>query len=79
MDGTLAGGVGVKLAAAIAYQMRKYADRIDRAGAPKRTHWTFTFEHGEGARFRDDGRGCHLWYYGDADYERAHSEADRPP
>jgi hypothetical protein len=25
--------------------------------------------------FRDDGRGCRLWYLGDQDYERAHTEA----
>ena len=23
-------------------------------------------------------QGCPLWYYGDADYERAHNEADDP-
>jgi len=26
--------------------------------------------------FHDGRKGCPLWYYGDADYERAHTEAD---
>jgi hypothetical protein len=34
---------------------------------------SFTFEERTGIVFRDDGRGCRLWYY--ADYERAHDEA----
>lgn len=60
----------------IAYWLRTYADRIDHRGAPKYINWSFTFEHGEGIRFRDDGQGCPLLYYGDDDYERAHNEAD---
>lgn len=63
----------------IAARLRAFADRIDYEGAPKATHWRFTFELREGARFREDGRGCRVWYYGDGDYERAHSEADNPP
>lgn len=59
----------------IADVLRKYADRIDPAGAPKAMHVRFTFEDRVGIVFRDDGRGCRLWYYGDADYERAHTEA----
>ncbi len=47
----------MKIRAALAYQLRKYADRIDQAGAPKGTSWRFTFERGEGIRFREDGRG----------------------
>jgi hypothetical protein len=54
---------------------RKWADRIDHVGAPK---YTSTFETGEGIRFRDDDKGCPLTYYGDADYERAYDEADKP-
>jgi hypothetical protein len=54
--------------------LRTWADRIDRLGAPKATHVSFTFEEGVGIMFRDDGRGCRLWYYGDTGYERAHAE-----
>ena len=63
----------------LAALLRKYADRIDDAGAPHALHWTFTFENREGIRFREDGRGCRLWYLGDADYDKAHDEADNPP
>jgi hypothetical protein len=63
-------------AARIAFLMRKYADRIDNAGAPKYLSWSFTFERGLGMVFRQDGKGCPLVHYGDADYERAHAEAD---
>ena len=63
------------LRALIAYQLRKYADRIDHRGAPKAMSVRFTFEDHIGIVFRDDGRGCLLWYYGDKDYERAHAEA----
>ena len=59
----------------IADVLRKYADRIDHAGAPKATHVRFTYEDRVGMVFRDDGRGCRLWYLGDADHERAHTEA----
>ncbi len=62
----------------LAHWMRTWADRIDRAGAPKGLSYTFTFELGEGIRFREDGRGCRLWYLGDVDYEKAHTEADSP-
>lgn len=56
--------------------LRRLADRIDRPGAPKATHLSFTFEHRRGMVVREDGRGCRLWYCGDADYERAHADAD---
>lgn len=59
-----------------ARRLRFLADRIDHHGAPKRAHWTFTFENREGIRFREDGRGCPLWHYGGDDYQRAHTEAD---
>lgn len=62
----------------IARYLRTWADRIDRHGAPKLTHWTFTFERGRGIRFREDGRGCRIAFLGDDEYERAHDEADCP-
>jgi hypothetical protein len=55
--------------------LRRLADRIDYPGAPKAIGASFTFE-ASGRRFRNDGKGCPLWYLGDADYERAHTEAD---
>jgi hypothetical protein len=63
----------------LAALLRKYADRIDDAGAPHAIGWTFTFELYEGVRFREDGKGCRLWYLGDENYEKAHAEADNPP
>jgi hypothetical protein len=58
--------------------LRRIADRIDDDGAPKCMSYSFTFERGEGIRFRDDGKGCRLAYLGKDDYERAHTEADNP-
>ena len=58
--------------------LRRLADRIDRQGAPKLTHWTFTFERGRGLVWREDGRGCRVAYLGDDEYEKAHSHADVP-
>lgn len=58
--------------------LRRLADRLDYSGAPRAIGISFTFELGEGIRWRDDGRGCPLWYLGDDDYERAHDEADNP-
>ncbi|MGW4720477.1 hypothetical protein [Nocardia sp. NPDC004260] len=55
--------------------LRKWANRIDYEGAPKLMGWYFTFETGEGIRFREDGRGCRLAYLGDAEYEKAHTQA----
>lgn len=43
---------------------------------PQATGWSFTFENHRGLVWRQDGRGCPVWYLGDADYERAHTEAD---
>jgi hypothetical protein len=63
----------------IAEWMRRTADRIDHEGAPKLTHWSWTFEEYEDIRFREDGKGCPVAYLGDSDYERAHAESDRPP
>jgi hypothetical protein len=63
------------LRARIARRLRWWADRIDNPGAPKAMSVRFTFEDRVGIVFRDDGRGCPLWHYGDQDYERAHTEA----
>ena len=63
----------------LARLLRDFADRIDRDGAPKLTHWTWTFELGRGAVFREDGRGCRVAYLGDEEYEKAHTQSDRPP
>jgi len=60
----------------LARWLRRWADRLDDAGAPKAIGWSFTFEHRRGIVFRDDGRGCPLWYLGDAERARAHTEAD---
>lgn len=56
--------------------LRTHADRIDPDGAPRAIGHSFTYELHEGIRFRDDGKGCPLWYLGHADHERAHIEAD---
>ena len=60
----------------LARRLRLLADRLDGAGAPRHMGHSFTFEDGRGLVFRDDGRGCPLWYLGADDYARAHSEAD---
>jgi hypothetical protein len=64
---------------ALAKWVRRFADRIDHAGAPKITHWSFTFKEGRGLVFRQDGRGCPVAYLGDGQYARAHSEAGGYP
>lgn len=61
---------------ALARLLRGIADRIDYGGAPRYTGWFFTFEQREGIRFRQDGRGCPVWYLGMQEYHRAHDEAD---
>lgn len=66
--------------AIVAKRLRTLADRIDHAGAPKYMSYAFTFEMYRGIVVREGtGQGCPLWYYGDADYERAHDESDDPP
>jgi hypothetical protein len=67
-------------------RLRRLADRIDHAGAPKSVGLTFTFEKGRGAVLHGefgvtstDRRGCLLWYLGDDEYEKAWSEADDRP
>jgi hypothetical protein len=54
--------------------LRRWADRISYETAPHGIHWSFTFEDGVGVRFRDDGRGCPLWYLSEAD--TAHVRVD---
>jgi hypothetical protein len=74
------GRADVSTRAAIAKRLRFLADRIDHAGAPKHMSYAFTFEMYRGIVIREGTRqGCPLYYYGDADYERAHNEADDPP
>lgn len=60
----------------LARRLRFLADRIDHRSAPRCTGYSFTFEDGYGIRFRDDGRGCPIWYLGEDAFERAHDEAD---
>jgi hypothetical protein len=62
--------------AGVAGLLRTWADRISPETGPHGIHWSFTYEDREGIRFRDDGKGCPLWYLGADDYERAHTEAD---
>jgi hypothetical protein len=64
------------LCARLGRRLRRAADRIDPYGAPRYTSYSFTFERGEGIRFREDQKGCPLAYLGADDYERAHMEAD---
>lgn len=54
--------------------LRKWADRVDLAGAPKMTAWSFTIEDSAGVVFNQDRRGCPVWFVGDAAYDRAHAE-----
>lgn len=57
--------------------LRRLADRIDYAGAPKyASPYSFTFEERRGIVFRDDGRGCPLVYLSDAERQRAYDESD---
>lgn len=56
--------------------LRMWADRIDETSGPRLMGpHSFTIEHLEGIRFRQDGRGCPLWYMNE-EYDRAHDEAD---
>lgn len=54
--------------------LRRAADRVDLAGAPRATSWSFTFEDHLGVVFNQDGKGCPVWVSGDSDYQRAHDE-----
>lgn len=60
----------------LASKLRLWADRLDYDGAMKYTSWTFTFEDRIGVKFRSDGKGCPITYFGNDDYARAHTESD---
>jgi hypothetical protein len=60
--------------------LRQWADRIDPSGEPHLTGWSYTHEK-RGPQdtyllWREDGRGCPVWYMGDADLNRSFTEAD---
>lgn len=57
--------------AVLARLLRTLADRLDRRGAPKGTHCSFTIEPGIGIVVHEDHRGCPIWYYGDDAYKKA--------
>lgn len=62
----------------LAHHLRRIADRIDDAGAPRRTNLSFTFENKRGIVVRENGPGCPLWYYGEADYRCRLGGRDSP-
>jgi hypothetical protein len=69
----------------LANAMRRLADRIDHAGAPKCAGLTFTFEKGRGAVIHGElgvydpsQPGCLLWYLNDDEREKAYTGTDRP-
>lgn len=62
-----------------ANRCRFFADRLHEETAFRGMGSTFTFELNEGIRWRDDGRGCPVWYWGEADYARAYVESDTKP
>jgi hypothetical protein len=62
----------------LARLLRRLADAIDYEGAPRPTHWSFTYEAGRGPVFWENGPGCLLWYVG-ADYLKAYDEAAPVP
>lgn len=62
----------------LARRLRRLADRLDDAGAPRHMGWSFTFERNMGIVFWDGGPGCPVWYMGAEDYKRAHAEAVNP-
>lgn len=68
--------MGGDVRARIGRLLRRLADRIDYHGAPRYTGWSFTFEAGEGIRFREDKHGCPVAYLDRDDYLRAHRESD---
>lgn len=60
----------------LARWLRRLADRLDHDGALRELPWSFTWEHGHGAVFRTDGKGCRL-LCAEAAYRQAYAEADR--
>ncbi len=68
-----------RIKAEIAKRLHFFADRLDPDMAFRHASGlSFTLEQGQGFVLRADGKGCPVWYYGHADYDRAHSEADSP-
>jgi hypothetical protein len=70
-----------RLTECLARALRRFADRIDRDGAPKAIGLSFTFEpgrgvvvHGQAGIHRIGQPGCPLYYLNDQDYLRAHAE-----
>jgi len=56
----------------LAARLRFWADRLDHAGAPKKTGLTFKFVDRVGIVVQQGGSGCPLWYCGDDDYSKAY-------
>lgn len=60
--------------------LRRTADHIHPAGAATLTGWSYTHEKRTPTDtyllWREDGRGCPVWYMGDADLNRSFTEAD---
>ncbi len=54
----------------IGQMLRRLADRIDHAGAPKAIGWSAQIIPGRGMTFRHDLEGCPLWYLGNEDARR---------
>jgi hypothetical protein len=63
----------------LAEWMRKWADRMDPDGAPRYIGFSYTFERYRGIVFREDGRGCRLWYLGEKDHDRAWADSGNLP
>lgn len=69
----------------IAKRLRRFADLIDRHGAPKATGLSFTMEpgigrvlhYGEGIHASPPPTGCRLWMLNDDDYAKAYSDAGK--
>lgn len=62
---------------AVAYLLRRVADRLDPAGKHQPVGWHFTLEQDIGIVWHDAGQGCPA-YYQVADYQLATDEADNP-
>lgn len=61
----------------LARWLRRTADRIHPASGPQRLVASFTIEPCRGITFWGPELprpGCPLWFYGDEDYQRAHTE-----
>jgi hypothetical protein len=52
-------------------RLRRFADRIDRAGAPKAIGWRMRFVLHQGVVFDDKGPGAQLWVLNDEGYNEA--------